>query len=76
MFRGPVILVTIFRARSLRAQNSNQHATPQWRSILIEGWRYEGLLARAACEHAGIPERQDPETLTSNNATVKKKLKR
>ena len=76
MFRGPVILVTIFRDRRLRAQNSIQHATPQWRSILIEGWRYGGLLARTAFEHAGIPERQDPETLTSNHATVKKKLKR
>lgn len=40
VFRGPVLLVT----RKLRAQNSNQHATPQWRSIWIEGERYGGSL--------------------------------
>ena len=39
VFRGPVILVTIFRARKLRAQNTNQHANSQGRSISIEGGR-------------------------------------
>jgi hypothetical protein len=44
VFLGLVLLVTIFSARKLRAQNNNQHAAPLWRSILIENTQVASLL--------------------------------
>ncbi len=50
VFRGPVAPVSQ-RARKLRALGALRSATPQSRSISIEGWHVGCYFARAACEH-------------------------